>query len=64
MNANRIETVLYGKRCIVDADQLKMLQRKESLVVACRDASEEFKSEAIRKIIGLNRRIRKTVQFL
>lgn len=74
----RVVITLHGKQVEVDKDQVKMLRKKESLVARCmsiqfnsdmtkrvlsRDENLELSSN-VSKIIGLNRRIRRTVRFI
>lgn len=67
--ANKVEIVLFGKRALVDADQVKMLQKKESLVIKATDlqsanGSVEELQKIVRSIRGLNGKIRQNVVFL
>lgn len=74
----RVIITLHGKQAEVDKDQVKMLLKKEALVkrsmeiqfnpdhskrVVSWAEDEELRSNTS-KIIGLNRRIRRTVKFL
>lgn len=75
---DRVVITLHGKQVEVDKDQVKMLQKKEALVARCmsiqfnpdmtkRSLSREENLELnsnVSKIIGLNRRIRRTVRFI
>lgn len=74
---NRVVIVLGGRRAEVDADQVKILLKKEELVAQSLDLQKFIKadpignayarkllSEKVSKIINLNRRIRRTVRIL
>lgn len=73
----RTVITLAGRKAEVDADQVKLLLKKEELVAACSNLQTYIKSDPINhayaneilsknvsKIISLNRRIRRTVRFL
>ena len=64
-----IETVLYGRRVLVPNQKfLRMVKSKEALVeeaILFRKAGNfECEDEIVRKIISLNRRIRRTGLFV
>ena len=76
---NKDEMIISGKRALVDADQVKKLQKKEMLVAQALDLqnkardtiNETVKSvlnsqlqETMGKIIRLNRTIRQNVKFI
>lgn len=77
---NKVQIQLYGKTALVDADQVNMLKRKESLIgetiLLCEqfDVNKSTPQETIdanekldalnSKLRNLNRRIRKNVQYL
>lgn len=72
----KVQIQLHGKTALVDSDQVKMLKQKESLVGEATalqfDPTSNVKNslkylriaEIMSKIINLNRRIRKNVQYL
>ena len=65
----KVEILVFGKRALVDADQVAKLQKKEMLVKQAM-ALKEMAAPAIEiqdvmsKIIRLNRTIRQNVQFI
>lgn len=75
----KVEMVVAGRRALVDSDMIKKVVRKQLLVAnaknlqdkmeaetdpICRKLLSESLSEAVGKIIRLNRTIRSSVQFL
>lgn len=75
----KIEITVMGKRALVDADQVKKLQRKDSLVAGAIQLQKDMAAtddpfvkaklfddlnSTMAKIIRLNRSIRQNVQFL
>ena len=72
---NKVEITLHGRQAMVDADQVKILMKKEALVAEALSLQKrantmsayEHMMEAGKitgQIIRLNRRIRKNVQFI
>lgn len=72
---SKVEMVYFGKRALVDADQVKKLQQKEMLVAQATDLANMAKAypnlgadleldKVMAKIVRLNRTIRQNVQFL
>lgn len=72
---NQVQITLQGKQALVDADQVKLLLKKEALVaeaLSLRDRANTLSaydhmqesSKIATQIIRLNRRIRKTVKFI
>lgn len=74
---SRVEITYFGKRAIVDADQVQKLERKQSLVEQATNLRAYIKADPVghadanvlldkvmSKLIRLNRTIRQTVQFV
>lgn len=76
----KVQIVIFGRAALVDVDQVKLLRQKEALVneyssITSRTPTLEWTPEELivinrrsleisRKVISLNRRIRKNVQFI
>lgn len=72
---NKVQITISGKQALVDADQVKLLLKKEALVAKAQILQKRANtmiahehmmqaSEICAQIIKLNRRIRKNVQFI
>lgn len=72
---NKVQITISGKQALVDADQVKLLLKKEALVAQALSLQKRANSmtayehmvaagEITGQIIKLNRRIRKNVQFI